>query len=212
MDLRNELEELKQEVDSGEVFEGSVVGPSPRKKWSLLAGFVAVAVAAVLGTYLLMRPSHDTVEKRPTPLGGTLAQLTTDAGQELFPSLSPDGKFVVYESASAGNLDIYTLRVGGTRPINLTEDSEAADTQPSFSPDGELIVFQSERDGGGLFVMGATGESVKRLTDFGYNPAWSPDGEHIVFSTISVSSGTRYAGSGRPTPNHQHRHRGKTRR
>jgi Tol biopolymer transport system component len=29
--------------------------------------------------------------------------------------------------------------------------------------------------------MGATGESVRRLTDFGFNPAWSPDGKEIVF-------------------------------
>ncbi len=28
--------------------------------------------------------------------------------------------------------------------------------------------------------MGATGESVKRLTDFGFNPAWSPDGKEIA--------------------------------
>ncbi|MFN0122253.1 MAG: TolB family protein [Blastocatellia bacterium] len=28
--------------------------------------------------------------------------------------------------------------------------------------------------------MGATGESVKRLTDFGFNPAWSPDAQEIA--------------------------------
>ena len=28
--------------------------------------------------------------------------------------------------------------------------------------------------------MGATGESVRRVTDFGYNPAWSPDGQEIL--------------------------------
>jgi len=70
--------------------------------------------------------------------------------------------------------------VGGKNPIHLTKDSPDDDTQPAFSPDGERIAFRSERDGGGLFVMGATGESAKRLTDFGYHPAWSPDGQEIA--------------------------------
>src|SRR5262249_43371819 len=58
---------------------------------------------------------------------------------------------------------------------------------PSLSPNGELIAFRSERQGGGIFVMGATGESVRRVTDFGYNPAWSPGGKEIVFAAESVS-------------------------
>ena len=35
--------------------------------------------------------------------------------------------------------------------------------------------------------MGATGESVKRLTDFGYHPAWSPDGKEILCSTDFIN-------------------------
>lgn len=31
--------------------------------------------------------------------------------------------------------------------------------------------------------MGATGESVRRLTTEGFNPAWSPDGRRIVYDT-----------------------------
>ncbi|MFP5289365.1 MAG: hypothetical protein ACLGI9_26765, partial [Thermoanaerobaculia bacterium] len=53
----------------------------------------------------------------------------------------------------------------------------------AFSPDGQQIAFRSEREGGGIFLMGATGESVKRLTDFGFNPAWSPDGREIAIAT-----------------------------
>jgi Tol biopolymer transport system component len=112
-------------------------------------------------------------------------QLTDDPGEERQAQLSPDGVSFAYVSDAAGNADIYLRRVGGRNKLNLTADSPAADTAPAFSPDGERIAFRSERDGEGIYVMGSTGESVRRLTDFGHDPAWSPDGEQIVFSTSS---------------------------
>ena len=116
----------------------------------------------------------------------SFTQLTDQPGTELFPSLLPDGKSIVYASKASGNWDLYLQRVGGKNPVNLTADSTADETQPSFSPDGERIAFRSERERGGIFVMGATGESVKRLTDFGYHPAWSPDGSEVVFATHNI--------------------------
>jgi len=110
-------------------------------------------------------------------------QLTDLPGEERQAQIGPAGTAFVFVSDSSGNPDIYLQRVGGRNPVNLTADSPAPDTAPSFSPDGERVAFRSDRDGGGIFVMGSTGESVKRLTDFGYDPAWSPDGKQIVFST-----------------------------
>ncbi len=37
--------------------------------------------------------------------------------------------------------------------------------------------------------MGATGESVGRLTDAGFNPAWAPDGKEIVYATVGTTDG-----------------------
>ena len=34
--------------------------------------------------------------------------------------------------------------------------------------------------------MGATGESVRRVTDFGMDPCWSPDGRKLAFATEAV--------------------------
>ena len=34
--------------------------------------------------------------------------------------------------------------------------------------------------------MGATGESPRRITSFGYNPSWSPDGRLLAFATESI--------------------------
>src|SRR5262249_19591659 len=43
----------------------------------------------------------------------TFVQLTDQPGQELYPSLAPDGKSLVYASRMSGNWDIYSQRVGG---------------------------------------------------------------------------------------------------
>lgn len=148
-----------------------------RRAWALALG----ALAALAGVaYLWLRPTNN-----PALKNATFTQLSDQPGQELYPGLSPDGTFFVYTSRASGNWDIYLQRAGGKTPINLTRDSAFDDTQPAFSPDGTRIAFRSERDGGGVFVMGATGESVRRITDFGYNPAWSPDGRQIACATVT---------------------------
>ena len=144
-----------------------------------LAAFVALA-AGLGGWYLIREFASDT---RLSTTSETFIQLTSQPGMELFPSLSPDGKTFVYASAAEGNWDIYLQRIGGQNAINLTKDSMADDTQPIYSRNGDSIAFRSERNGGGIFVMGATGESVRRVADFGYNPDWSPDGKQFVVAT-----------------------------
>jgi eukaryotic-like serine/threonine-protein kinase len=113
-------------------------------------------------------------------------QLTEQSGEELFPDISPDGNYITYTKSVNGFQHIFIQRIGGGNAIDLTKDSKVDNYQSAFSPDGQLIVFRSERDGGGLFLMGSTGESVRRLTNFGYNPSWSPDSKMIVFATEIV--------------------------
>ncbi|HKH43524.1 MAG TPA: protein kinase [Thermoanaerobaculia bacterium] len=155
--------------------------PAPRRsRWVVLALGLA-AVLALLGV-LLWRTGRSDFDTVP-PF--TSNRVTEQGGVERFPSLAPRDDFFVYASQADGDWDLYLQRPGGN-PINLTESSPADDTQPAYSPDGDQIVFRSEREGGGLFLMGATGESVRRLTDAGYNPVWSPDGKEILFATDQV--------------------------
>jgi len=158
--------------------------PSRRGVRPWVWGVAALAAAALTAVGVaLWRPAE-----RPETVSGQVAHLTLQPGIETFPSLAPDGDFFVYVKATTpGNLDIYLQRVGGGNPMNLTEDSPVDDTQPAYSPDGRQIAFRSERGGGGIFLMGATGESARRVTEFGYNPAWSPDGREFAVSTSGVS-------------------------
>ena len=143
------------------------------------------AAAAWLAGYRLVRA---TAGESGAAAGATFQPLTTQSGVELFPTISPDGKTVVYVGYSSGNADLYLQRVDGRNAISLTRDTPEDDVQPAFSPDGSQIAFRSERAGGGIFLMGATGESVRRLTDSGFNPAWSPDGKEIVVGDEGVQT------------------------
>ncbi len=184
-DLRNDLEELKRDLDSGSLAVRAVVTPPaarpPIMKW-IVAG-AAIVLAIVSGVVYRVLPPRAAAGRSAASGERTFTQLTTQPGLEEFPSLSPDGKWIVYDGNQSGNADIYLQSVGGHNAINLTKDSPTDDIQPAFSPDGESIAFRSDRDGGGIFVMGRTGESVRRVTDIGYSPAWSPDGTRLVFAT-----------------------------
>ena len=124
----------------------------------------------------------------PAPVASAFTALTLESGAEDWPSLSPDGASFLYVSGATGNSDIYLRRLDGRNATNLTADSQGADTMPAFSPDGRFIAFRSERNGGGIFVMEAGGENVKKVSGEGFNPAWSPDGRRIAYATEATSS------------------------
>lgn len=114
-------------------------------------------------------------------------QITHGAGEELFPSLAPDGSWLVYASRVSGNWDIYRRATLGGEPVNLTRNSAHDDIQPAISPDGTRIAFRSERDGGGLFIMAADGTAPWRCAATGANPAWSADGTELFYATLSTT-------------------------
>jgi len=160
---------------------GAKAGRPPRR-W--LAPTVGVLGLAGVGAVALMT-SGGGEDLRP-PVVATFAQLTSEPGLEDGPCLSPDGEWIVYAGDGGGDRDIFLRSIGGQNPLSLTEPSSADDSQPAFSRDGTRIAFRSERDGGGIFVMGRTGEGVRRVTDDGYNPAWSPDGTRLVYTLENV--------------------------
>jgi Tol biopolymer transport system component len=173
---------VKLDLSAG--FVDARVAPLDRKPrvgaWIAVPAVLAMVAAAGFLGYHAREPATG-----PT-FDGSFVRLTSRSGEELFPSVSPDGEFVAYASQAAGNWDIYLQRIGGERPINLTDDSSSADTEPAFSPDGRTIAFRSERDGGGVFVMGATGENVKRVATVGHNPAWSPSGDELLTNVDAI--------------------------
>jgi Tol biopolymer transport system component len=105
----------------------------------------------------------------------------------LFPSWSPDGKFIAYtkRNDSKHGIDILLMRVStGESKIIFT------DTVPSggitFSPDTKKICFSSSHNDKkrGLYIINIDGSELQKLTTDTvkyFNPQWSPDGKYISY-------------------------------
>lgn len=158
--------------------------PSARKfPKPVFIGLAAGVAIGVLSAFLFLKKREAKTETTLTPVQASFSRITDFPGPEMFPSISPDGNFVIYSARDGKDFDIFLQRIGGHNPVNLTKDLETDDLTGAFSPDGQRIAFYSRREEGGIFTMGATGESVRRLTDSGYSPAWSPDGKEIVYAS-----------------------------
>ena len=153
--------------------------------WAITAAVCAVAV------WVMYRAG---ASRRVEAHWQKYTQLTDLADEEGAPVIAPDGTSIAYTSRTRGSWDIYVQRIGGHNPILVAGDSERQESAPAFSPDGQRLAFHEEDADGGIFIVGATGESSRRLTDTGFHPAWSPDGRSIVYCTEAITAPNRRMG------------------
>jgi Tol biopolymer transport system component len=98
--------------------------------------------------------------------------------------LSPDGRWLAFDSDRGGHQAIYRVPVTGGEPQQVSSDSDD-DFMPSWSPNGRELAYYGFRQGRRrLFVMPVDGGSAGAVTRDSGNqryPGWSPDGRHLVF-------------------------------
>jgi Tol biopolymer transport system component/DNA-binding winged helix-turn-helix (wHTH) protein len=151
--------------------------------------FGALALSLALASGIAVWAVHATHPK-PIPAPIRTFQLTTDAGEQSRPALSPNGKRLafVWAKEDGGHQHIYIKEMGSESLLRLTELSED-EYSPTWSPDGNQIGFlSSSKSGLGLYVASlAASPSVRKI----YIPeettrwdqgalSWSPDGKSFV--------------------------------
>jgi Tol biopolymer transport system component len=190
LELRGDLQQVQAQTVSVRVVS-NLVRAVARSRWTWRLALAGGLVAAMAGGAWYWRSGRAGAGER-TPAAALrfrTDRLSAHSGVEQFPSLLPDGKWVLYSGQETGNREIYLLSTSGQNPMNLTNDP-ADDDEPAASPDGERVAFRSSREGGGIWVMGRTGEGVRRVTPTGvsaaFNPTWSPKGDEIAYTTEDV--------------------------
>ena len=109
-----------------------------------------------------------------------------EAGEQLPADVSPDGKYLVYESDryDATGDDIWVVRTDGTerpRPIVRTPATELG---PRISPDGRWLAYSSNESGKyQVYVkpFPGAGEARQISTVTGTSGRWSPDSRFLYF-------------------------------
>jgi serine/threonine protein kinase len=168
-------------------------------------GRTAIAAAAIATALVLAAAWWFSDHRAPTrrlPHASNLTMLTTYAGNETMPSVSPDGALVAFSWAGEDgqHQDIYVMSSDGQEePRRLTHDTspDTWDVFPAWSPDRKWIAFVRRRGDadGELIVIPVQGGPERRLRDIRFESipasswlAWTPDGAQIAFASRSPST------------------------
>ena len=134
---------------------------------------------------------------------GKEINLTNSPGLDDGPEVSPDGRWIYFNSTRSGQMQIWRMGLDGKNVERVTHDQKWNDWFPHFSPDGKWITIISYgRDVPAsdhpyykhcmIRLMPTDGSAPPKVIAYVYGgqgtinvPSWSPDGTHIAFVSNS---------------------------
>ena len=124
--------------------------------------------------------------------GKNAKQLTADAGVNVFPAVSPDMRYLVFNSNRGSNqavFNVWRADLDGSNPRQLTQGE--GEYFPVCSADGNWVVYSPLQSGSQLSMWKIPidgGESVRIIDRIAVKPVISPDGKWIAFQTSGEGS------------------------
>ena len=131
---------------------------------------------------------------RPLP-NGTPKRLTKDeTNLEMYPSFSPDGKWIVYSTWNDEEMGaLWKIQIDGKNVRKLTS-TKGTFIEPSFSPDGKKILYRKTGGDGlrgvlyskelGIYWIPPEGGKPTLITEEGSRPMFNKSGDRVfLFSS-----------------------------
>ncbi|MBN2345921.1 MAG: PD40 domain-containing protein, partial [Candidatus Aminicenantes bacterium] len=143
--------------------------------------------------------------------GGDARRLTSHPGLELFPKISPDGRWIAFSAEYSGSRQVWVMPAAGGTPRQLTYYNDVGIMPPrggydyvvmDWTPDGRKLLVRcnrtpwGERMGKYFLVALDGGLEIPLVIPEGGGASFSPDGNQIVYTPIQREFRTwkRYRG------------------
>jgi Tol biopolymer transport system component len=112
------------------------------------------------------------------------------------PTLTPDGKYIVFNLQKDKASRIWRMDANGENPVQLSEESpEIVDFSPQVTPDGRHVIFQRQLANKDSFMLmrvsidGGAAEMFFQDENAGvFGPKISPDGKRIAFGSYDMAT------------------------
>ena len=112
------------------------------------------------------------------PDGQEQKQLTLNSATNDAPTVTPDGRYIVFISNRAGVFQVWRMQIDGSDPVALTNGG--GKNFPAISPDGKSVLYNTTDDWQ-LWRISIDGGEPTRLSDsYALFPSISPDGKMIA--------------------------------
>ena len=198
-DLRNDLEDLKQDIDSGATASMAKPQPAAPRRGLLTGGRLwgLVALGVIGAAALVMWRAYGRSAAAP-PLEFTLDQVSrlTDGGNAQLAAISPDGRYVVHIKTGEGKASLWVRQTVAASDVQIVAPEEVRYDGLTFSPDGNFVYYTVYgRLGGTAYlyripVLGGVGQ--KLVDDIDSRISFSPDASQFAFMRGDPAGGRNY--------------------
>jgi len=130
--------------------------------------------------------------------GGNETRLTSDAGENVNPVATPDGKYIVFKSSRSGVFNLWRMDADGSNPIRLTNylqkemdgitEFDLWNRSIQIANNGKTVFFAQQPNPGGksklMKISINGGEPVELLPNSqtsNIRPYISPDGKRLAY-------------------------------
>lgn len=188
-DLRNELEDLKQD-------SGSAAVPAPRTVARGKAAIIVALVALAAGAGAVAVWQRRAAATPPAEASFTVDRFArlTSTGTAFVAAISPDGRYVVHAKQEPTGFGLWMRQTATSSDVRIVPPADVRFDGLTFGPDGNYVYYNAYPGLSGVAALYRVpvlgGAAAKLIDDVDSGVAFSPDQKRIAFVRGSMVRGT----------------------